>query len=516
MNHLPLIIVDVLCFQFYYSRYSIAFAVTLTIGLAVTPKSAHLISLYLTLSMLLYLVGAAFVWNYAVLRYAFQHSFNLYIICITCIFQVICQWIFKAVHDDLYDGLFARICLHLAIIVAFPLLYTQNGLRLHHRAKQIVIFVVALSTFWVTVQYVLFGPYPEYEDVVIHTPTLDIDISLESLMLIGQWNISVFWFQKFMLITLHPNCILIASYPQIIWMNSGSINTVMNSIRGFEPNSVGHDRASLQRSERISSMSVNIYEQSVSQKANVYLMEDNSIAHIICRMKAAKRVHHIHFSKMTVPLFVSLFLLTMWGIRNGIHTLTVILQILLVGVLLIGLFTFDVEMMRFYMKSFDFWFKAFYWALFSAADGTLNGLEKANEEDIEWIAYMFRKCIFTVLVFYVICIDAYHVSQRFKKAASVISLMLAVYCQVCIALQVNAFSPQEKWDDHNIVISKMGIELSLRSTMMNSLGNFIMFMTKQLVILFMHPGTAAFQLYPKIEWTEDQESWNEENAVQQA
>ena len=85
-----------------------------------------------------------------------------------------------------------------------------------------------------------------------------------------------------------------------------------------------------------------------------------------------------------------------------------------------------------------------------------------------------------------------------------------------IALQIDPMSPNKRWEDRNIMIPILDIELSLRSTMMNSLGNFIMFTAKQLCVMLMHPGTAAFELYPKIEWLEDQESRNVESELQEA
>ena len=332
------------------------------------------------------------------------------------------------------------------------------------------------------------------------------------MILIGQWNGTVFWFQKLMRITSHPDCILIASYPNIIWVNSShSMASSLNCLHGDVMDSVMvHSLASseLQRSQRIASISLNIFEQSIAQNANVYLMEDNSIAHTICRMggAGANRLQHLHCSKKTAILFVTLCLLNVCVMVNGIGIIPLIIDILCTLLLVSGILTFDVEMMRFYVKSFDFWFKAFYWTLFQATDVIWDAIEKEMDY-MEWTMYALRKLMIAIFIFYVMCIDAYHVSQRAKKLGLLLALLLAVYRQVCIALQI-------LWDDRDdrqITVTGLHIELSFRNTMMNALGNFILFMMKQLAVMIMHPGTAAFELYPKIEWLQDQEARNDEH-----
>ena len=82
-------------------------------------------------------------------------------------------------NDDLHHGAPVMICTQLAVLVAFPLLYTLEGLRMKHRTKQVIIFMMTLSSCFVTIRYLLFGPFPEYEDVVLNIPTLNIEILIE-------------------------------------------------------------------------------------------------------------------------------------------------------------------------------------------------------------------------------------------------------------------------------------------------------------------------------------------------
>ena len=76
-------------------------------------------------------------------------------------------------------------------------------------------------------------------------------------------------------------------------------------------------------------------------------------------------------------------------------------------------------------------------------------------------------------------------------------------------------SPTGRWKDWEIDIPLMRIKVSLRGMMMNSMGNLIIFMIKQMVLMIQHPQVAALQLYPKIKWIEEDEEDHHEPIVEE-
>ena len=79
-----------------------------------------------------------------------------------------------------------------------------------------------------------------------------------------------------------------------------------------------------------------------------------------------------------------------------------------------------------------------------------------------------------------------------------------LYYEICILKQVHALNPSERWDDTTIQIPIFGASLSLRALMLNALFNFLIFIGKQLFLTVRHPNQAAIDMYPQIEWIDDE------------
>ena len=76
-------------------------------------------------------------------------------------------------------------------------------------------------------------------------------------------------------------------------------------------------------------------------------------------------------------------------------------------------------------------------------------------------------------------------------------------------------NPTERWTDWEINIPLMRISVSLRGMMMGSMGNLIIFMIKQLVLMIVHPQVAAFELYPNVQWIAGDEEDHQEPILEE-
>ena len=76
-------------------------------------------------------------------------------------------------------------------------------------------------------------------------------------------------------------------------------------------------------------------------------------------------------------------------------------------------------------------------------------------------------------------------------------------------------NPMGRWRDREIDIPLMRIKVSLRGMMMNSMGNLIIFMVKQLMLMIQHPQVAALQLYPKVKWIAEEEEDHQERILEE-
>ena len=83
-----------------------------------------------------------------------------------------------------------------------------------------------------------------------------------------------------------------------------------------------------------------------------------------------------------------------------------------------------------------------------------------------------------------------------------ISLFISLLCyaQICVLIQCHFLNPFKSWKDDMVSISALMISISLRSLMMNSLSNFIVYIGKQLILWALHPNKSLVPVYPRIDW----------------
>ena len=489
------------CFfvQFFHSKYFVA-SLALLVVFNVASFGKSLLFMIRGLLWLVLTVCAGTIWNYSILQYSLVHSFDLRIIFLSQLSQSVCAWVI--ISDRIKRGNAVAIIIGLATtdlmtLFGLPLLHTVEGIgRISHRRKQVVLLLTSALWLYYLTRSVLKEPFSRHHDVFMHI--VGIQISLKDMILVSRFNLTVFMWKKLIQITKHPKCIFVATYPEIVWMTKMEIGMRRQTL-----SSVGL--------KRTASMSLDIYKQSVAQNAKVFFFEDNSIAHSFFRSNIASSIHQIHFAKCTMFAVCTLFIMVLSTTVSGISTAAITAEICCILLLLIGPFTFDMEMMRFYLKSFDFWFKLFNWTMYMIADAIWSS-RQTHMDGVMWTECAFRNLMVTIIIFYIICIDAYHVQTRYKKRALIILIALAMYYETCILLQIFSMNPSRGWDDEDIVITTLAISQSLRSTMLNTLGNFILFMSKQLFVMIRHPGCAAFGLFPHIEWIGE----NQEQPVQPA
>ena len=484
--------------QFFYSKYlvlSLAFFVAFHVA-SQYHENVHIMMIGVLLWLAL-VVCSVTIWNHSILRYSLMHSFDLHIIFLSKIIEIVCSWIVywnQMQTQNLVILLILIVAYDLSVFLAISLLHNLEGIgRTNHRRKQTVLLLISTWSCFYMVRGVLDEPLPSYKDVIFHFAWMQI--SMKDIVLVSRFNLTVCWLKKLVQITKNPKCIFVATYPQIVWMTNMVIGMRRQTL-----SSIGLRRSA--------SMSLDIYKQSVAQNAKVFLFADHSIAHSFCKPQTAKKIHNVHFAKSTTVAVCTLIIAVLSTNGLGISIAAIAAEIFCILLLLIGPFTFDMEMMRFYLKSFDFWFKLFNWTMYMIADAIWNS-RQMNMDGVAWVECAFRNLMVTIIIFYIICIDAYHVQARYKKRALIILIALVMYYESCILLQIFSMNPSHRWNDDDIVIPALGISKSLRSTMMNTLGNFILFMSKQLFVMIRHPGCAAFGLFPRIDWiSENQEERN--------
>ena len=183
----------------------------------------------------------------------------------------------------------------------------------------------------------------------------------------------------------------------------------------------------------------------------------------------------------------------------SVHALSLVLEIICIILLLIGLFTFDIKMVKYYFSSFDVYYKLFNLALYLFADLIWNNIHREMDL-LKWICHILLDVIAILFVLYSMFIDAYQISHTKKVSILIVLVTIMLYFSVCIGNQVYALNPKENWDDTQIVIPILKITLSLRSLMLNTLINFTLFTWKQLSLVIFHPNKSVLPVYPKILW----------------
>ncbi len=160
-------------------------------------------------------------------------------------------------------------------------------------------------------------------------------------------------------------------------------------------------------------------------------------------------------------------------------------------------------MIRYYFTSFDLYYKLLNWVLYVVADVIWNHIRRDMDAQT-FIAYILLKVILTLVVLYILCIDAYHLQYLYKMRAMALLTVLIIYCSLCIANQVYILNPFEGWEDMQVHIGHIGDiqipPLSLQWVMLSALTNFIIFILKQVILMILHPNQAFIEVYPAIQW----------------
>ena len=459
-------------------------------------------SLVMVIIFLLYCGPGALTWNYSALRYTLRHSFDLHFILfngggggiIICVFATVNSMsVLRCIIVGAY--LIFGLCV-------FLLIFNLEAVPLSHRSKQIIVLLIVLSMCNDTRKNLYNDDeYEMYDGVELDIQSLDVNVSLRDMLLMSQFNGLVFWIKKLILMTKYPNCILVATYPRVIWMNSGMRQQTLSSI--------GQRRAF-----RATTISLDIYKQSVSQRTDIFLFEDNSIAHRFFKPETAEKVRQIHFSKCSVVGLNLFAVASLIAILLNISVLSIISEICCIVILLIGPFTFDTKMMKFYLKSFDFWYKWFNWTMYFWAYSIWTN-HQFDMSSSAWMEFSFRNLAITIAMLHIFSLDAYHVPDRKKKSALLVCILIVIYFHICIVWRLYFMNPTERWMDWEIDIPLMRIKVSLRGMMMNSMGNLIIFMIKQLLLMIQHPQVAAFDLYPTVAWDAEDEEDHQEPILEQ-
>ena len=252
-------------------------------------------SLVIFIILWLYCGPGALTWNYSALRYTLRHSFDQHFILFNTVVMIVINFVCQIVNDisalgSINVGAYALfgLCVNL-------LIFNLEAVPYSHRIKQsnVLFTILAIGDL---IQKNLYDhkTYKYIDGVDLNIPSLDVNVSLRDMHLMCLFNNLVFWLKKLILMTKYPDCILVATYPRIIWMNSGMRQQTLSSI--------GQRRAF-----RATTMSLDIYKQSVSQKTDIFLFEDNSIAHRCLRPETAE--NFIKFISRDALWSASFFLL---------------------------------------------------------------------------------------------------------------------------------------------------------------------------------------------------------------
>ena len=88
-------------------------------------------------------------------------------------------------------------------------------------------------------------------------------------------------------------------------------------------------------------------------------------------------------------------------------------------------------------------------------------------------------------------------------------MVCSLYWWGCVLNQVYTLHTADVWDDSQLEIEMLGIDLSLRALMFGSLNNLLLFLGKQMALLIMHSDKASLQMYPKIHWSDSDQDFLE-------
>ena len=91
-------------------------------------------------------------------------------------------------------------------------------------------------------------------------------------------------------------------------------------------------------------------------------------------------------------------------------------------------------------------------------------------------------------------------NRKFKIRTLLILLCCICYSWACKLNQVYEGRLGKSWKDEQITVFKLS--LSLKSLLLNSLSNLILFIGKQSILMWLHPNKASLEIYPRTKWVD--------------
>merc|ERR1712096_150971 len=170
---------------------------------------------------------------------------------------------------------------------------------------------------------------------------------------------------------------------------------------------------------RTSTLSLDIYKQTMTQSVDIYLLENNNILYTLFTVLKASRIEQFHFSMSNIVTSCILLLAAVIASIYSILVLVIILETFGVVLLCIGLCTFNLKMLKFQMLSFEVYIKMFFWTLFIIADTAWSSIFQ-DMNALKWTEHALRHLVMTCAILYVVLIDGYHALNRFKVRSTVV------------------------------------------------------------------------------------------------
>jgi len=189
----------------------------------------------------------------------------------------------------------------------------------------------------------------------------------------------------------------------------------------------------------------------------------------------------------------------------ALWSVSIIYEVICIALLSIGLSTLNIKMLKYYLKTFDLYYKMVMWALYIAADFVWWNTSLSLDYEMNalmWVNYALQRVMFTIIIIFILCIDAYHITHKYKVRAFTVVMVLLVYFLFCMFTQVHALNPTKQWHDRLHFVPVLGKHVSLKALLMAPLLNLIIFTCKQFILIILHPNKAMLQVYPSIRWIE--------------
>ena len=334
------------------------------------------------------------------------------------------------------------------------------------------------------------GQFEGMKDFELLIPGMQSKISMRHMFLAAGFNGLVLLSKKLHFVAIHKDSVMVPEYPVIEWL-SDFTESIQESIW------------SRSQRQRTTTLSLDIYKQVSTQKVELFLDDTNNLLHWMYKCETVKIVEDFYGSKpynMTLLLMLCCYLISRWF---QLWPLVIFAQVIAIIQLHLALCTADIKMAKYYLRSFEFYFKLLNWIMYIVAALAWTVM---NEE---WVIgescadHVFLNVIRTLIVLYIICIDAFHISHRTKVITMVTWICAVLYSWICNMMQVHVYDPSKVWQDSEVQIPLLNIQISLRMMLLNSSANFIVFVGKQLALIVLHPGKANIPLYPKVKWIGD-------------